>query len=198
MLSFSVMSHSLWSHGLQPSMLQYAWVFSRQEYWSGCHALIQGIFPTQGSNPGLTRCRWILYWPSHQGIPIFFYLSWKCYCYYKLIDVCIFYPFFFLYFYIKWKCFKMTLVRKFIKHPIKSPYAYINNLSVFECHILRPCLLTWWNNIHYLIICAYITWFPSVLSFVQKIIFKMGNILMILHCTCTLSFSKKKKRQPHL
>ena len=27
---------------------------SRQEYWSGCHALLQGIFPTQGSNPCLT------------------------------------------------------------------------------------------------------------------------------------------------
>ena len=26
--------------------------FSRQEYWSGCHALLQGIFPIQGSNPG--------------------------------------------------------------------------------------------------------------------------------------------------
>ena len=27
--------------------------FSRQEYWSGCHALLQGIFPTQWSNPCL-------------------------------------------------------------------------------------------------------------------------------------------------
>ena len=27
--------------------------FSRQEYWSGCHALLWGIFPTQGSNPHL-------------------------------------------------------------------------------------------------------------------------------------------------
>ena len=27
----------------------------------GCHALLQGIFPTQGSNPGLLHCRWILY-----------------------------------------------------------------------------------------------------------------------------------------
>ena len=27
--------------------------FSRQKYWSGCHALFQGIFLTQGSNPGL-------------------------------------------------------------------------------------------------------------------------------------------------
>ena len=26
----------------------------------GCHALLQGIFPTQGSNPGLPHCRQIL------------------------------------------------------------------------------------------------------------------------------------------
>ena len=26
---------------------------SRQEYWSGCHSLLQGILPTQGSNLGL-------------------------------------------------------------------------------------------------------------------------------------------------
>ena len=35
--------------------------FSRQEYWSGCQFLLQGIFPTQGSNLGLTHCRQILY-----------------------------------------------------------------------------------------------------------------------------------------
>ena len=28
---------------------------------SGCHALFQGIFPIQGSNPGLLNCRQILY-----------------------------------------------------------------------------------------------------------------------------------------
>ena len=33
----------------------------------GCHALLQGIFPTQGSNSGLLHCRQILYWLSHQG-----------------------------------------------------------------------------------------------------------------------------------
>ena len=33
----------------------------------GCHALLQGIFPTQGSNLGLPCCRWILYHLSHQG-----------------------------------------------------------------------------------------------------------------------------------
>ena len=43
--------------------------FSRQECWSGlgCHFLLQGIFPTQGSNLGLLHCRQILYRLSHQG-----------------------------------------------------------------------------------------------------------------------------------
>ena len=35
----------------------------------GCHALLQGIFPTQGSNPGLLHCRQICYRLSHQGSP---------------------------------------------------------------------------------------------------------------------------------
>ena len=46
---------------------------SRQEYWSGCPFLLQGIFPTQGPNPGL------LHWKvdsrplSHLGSPTFYY-----------------------------------------------------------------------------------------------------------------------------
>ena len=35
----------------------------------GCHALLQGIFPTQGSNPGLPHCRQILYCLNHQRSP---------------------------------------------------------------------------------------------------------------------------------
>ena len=42
--------------------------FSRQEYWSGLYALLQGIFPTKGLNPGLPHCRRILYRLSHQGM----------------------------------------------------------------------------------------------------------------------------------
>ena len=34
-----------------------------------CHALLQGIFPTQGSKPGLRHCRQILYHLGHQGNP---------------------------------------------------------------------------------------------------------------------------------
>ena len=33
----------------------------------GCHSLLQGIFLTPGSNPGLPHCRLILYCLSHQG-----------------------------------------------------------------------------------------------------------------------------------
>ena len=33
----------------------------------GCHVLLQGIFPTQGWNPCLLHCRWILYRLSHQA-----------------------------------------------------------------------------------------------------------------------------------
>ena len=37
---------------------------------SSVHSLLQGIFPTQGSNPGLLHCRQILYHLSHQGSPM--------------------------------------------------------------------------------------------------------------------------------
>ena len=35
----------------------------------GSLSLLQGIFPTQGSNPGLPHCRWSLYQLSHKGSP---------------------------------------------------------------------------------------------------------------------------------
>ena len=52
--------------------------FSRQEYWNekkkkntgmDSHSLLLGIFPTQGSNPGLLHSKQILYHLSHQGSP---------------------------------------------------------------------------------------------------------------------------------
>ena len=43
----------------------------------GYHALLQGIFPTQGSNPDLPHCRQILYHLSHQGSPRI--LAWVAY-----------------------------------------------------------------------------------------------------------------------
>ena len=43
----------------------------------GCHALLQGTLPTQGLNPDLPHCRWILYHLSQQGSPKI--LEWIAY-----------------------------------------------------------------------------------------------------------------------
>ena len=42
-----------------------------------CHALLQGIFPIQGLNPGLLHCRQILYQLSHQRTNLYSYKKWK-------------------------------------------------------------------------------------------------------------------------
>ena len=43
--------------------------FSRPEYWTVSLSLLLEIFPTQGSNPSLPHCRWILYQLIHKGSP---------------------------------------------------------------------------------------------------------------------------------
>ena len=77
MLSGSVLSNSLRPHKLLHAMLLCPWGFSRQEYWMGSHALLQEIFPTQGSNPGLLHYSQILYHLSHQENPRI--LEWVAY-----------------------------------------------------------------------------------------------------------------------
>ena len=63
------MPDSLWPHGLQPTRLLCQWDFPGKDAGVGCHFLLQGIFPTQGSNPGLLHCRQILYQLSYKGSP---------------------------------------------------------------------------------------------------------------------------------
>ena len=46
-----------------------SWDFPHKNAGMGCHPLLQGIFQTQRLNPGLPRCRQILYHLSHQGSP---------------------------------------------------------------------------------------------------------------------------------
>ena len=48
----------------------------------GCHFLLQGIFPTQGSNPCLLHCRRILYCLIHRGSPCIDHNDWYL-IYYK-------------------------------------------------------------------------------------------------------------------
>ena len=60
----------------------------------GCHALLQGIFPTQGSHQGLRYCRQILYCLSLQGSPyVNIYLS-TCVCMCIYMCVCVYILFF--------------------------------------------------------------------------------------------------------
>ena len=47
------------------------WDFPGKSTGVGCHFLLQGIFLTQGSNPGLPHCRQTPYCLSCQGSPTF-------------------------------------------------------------------------------------------------------------------------------
>ena len=60
--SCSVVSNSLWPHGLYSP-----WNSSGQNTGVGSLSLLQGIFPAQRSNPGLLHCGQILYQLSHKG-----------------------------------------------------------------------------------------------------------------------------------
>ena len=60
--SHSVVSDSLWPHGLYSP-----WNSPGQNTGVGSLSFLQGIFPTQESNWGLLHCRWILYQLSCQG-----------------------------------------------------------------------------------------------------------------------------------
>ena len=66
------MFDSLWPHGLDSS-----WNSSGQNTGVGSLSLLQGIFPTQGLNPGLLHYRQILYQLSHKGSPRI--LQWVAY-----------------------------------------------------------------------------------------------------------------------
>ena len=58
----SFVSDSLWPHG-------FPWNSPGQNTGVGSRSLLQGIYPTQGSNPGLPNCMWILYQLSHKRSP---------------------------------------------------------------------------------------------------------------------------------
>ena len=55
------------SSSLRPHGIYSPWNFPGQNTGVGSLSLLQGIFPTQGLNPGLPHCRQILYQLSHKG-----------------------------------------------------------------------------------------------------------------------------------
>ena len=66
-MSHSVVSDSLRPHGLQPTRLLYPPDSLGKNTGVGCRFLLQGIFLTQGSDPGLLHCRQILHRLSYEG-----------------------------------------------------------------------------------------------------------------------------------
>ena len=72
-LSHSDVSDSLQSHGPQPTRLLCPWICPGKNTGVGCHALLLGIFPTQGLNLHLlylSHCRQILWQLSRLGSPV--------------------------------------------------------------------------------------------------------------------------------
>ena len=66
----------MWN-SLQPHGLYTPWNSPGQNIGVGSLSVLQGIFPTQGSNPDLPHCRQILYQLSHKGSPRI--LEWVAY-----------------------------------------------------------------------------------------------------------------------
>ena len=66
-INCSVMFNTLRSHRLQHTRFFCHWNSLGKNTGVGCHFLLQGIFPTQGSKPHLLHGRWILYHLSHEG-----------------------------------------------------------------------------------------------------------------------------------
>ena len=86
-VSPSVMSNSLWPHGLYPARLLCPRNFPGKNTGVDCHLLLQRIFPTQGLNLGLLHCRWCPYHLSHT-----IWLEWS-----------------------QWKKWEMAVVRIYLK-----------------------------------------------------------------------------------
>ena len=68
--SRSVVSDSLWSNELQPTRLLCPWNSPGKITGVGGCSFLQGIFLTQGLNPGLPHCRRILCCLSHKVSPM--------------------------------------------------------------------------------------------------------------------------------
>ena len=61
-------------HPMEPARLLCSWNFPGKNTGVGCCSLLQGMFSTQGLDPGLLHCRQVLYHLSHQGSHIYLYL----------------------------------------------------------------------------------------------------------------------------
>ena len=61
---------TLATHGLESARFLCPWNSPGKNTWVGCHFFLQGIFPTQGLNPGLLHCKQIIYRLNYKGSQI--------------------------------------------------------------------------------------------------------------------------------
>ena len=71
-------------NSFRPHELNRPWNSPGQNTGVGSLSLLQGIFPTQGLNPGLPNCGQILYQLSHKGSPDYWWFysiqaAWQLY-----------------------------------------------------------------------------------------------------------------------
>ena len=118
------------SNSLQPHGLYSTWNSSGQNSLF----LLQGIFPTQALNPGLSHCRQILYQLSHKGSPPrskCLLISWL-----QSLSTVILEP-------MKIKSITVSIVSPSIWHEVMRPDAMI---LVFESWALSQLLLNHHHN----------------------------------------------------
>ena len=80
-------------HGLEPARLLCPWDFPGKNTGVRSVSLLQGIFPTQGSNLGLLHCRWILYLLSYRGSPVLWLVIYSLKKAKEQLVVCTFFEF---------------------------------------------------------------------------------------------------------
>ena len=71
------LSHPYMTTGKTKAVIRRTLVGKVMSTWVGSLSLLPGIIPTQGSNPSLPHCRWILYQLSHKESPRI--LEWVAY-----------------------------------------------------------------------------------------------------------------------
>ena len=101
----------------------------------GCHALLQGIFKTQGSNLHLPHCRRILNHLNHWGspyVPLYlwsFYLLWRLLIWYNT-PTSTFLHFFVIYLF---PCFQITYIIIFEVNSLWTDYICLCQFLSFNC-----------------------------------------------------------------
>ena len=135
----SVVSDSLWLHGLY-----IPWNSPGRNIGVGCLSLFQGIFPTQGSNPGLLHCRRILHQLRHKGSPGTLLLAFFFFFFSSKMKICC--PKarcpFTLYSLFRWSLFVYNVLsfltqERFLNyclHPFLSPKYMPSDLGILKRH----------------------------------------------------------------